>query len=75
MLDDSLSLFVQYVNCDLMNCIKSHDEQNLIGSVFINYGHAYTGVPLYPRVIRFKTYHGCVKPWIILNAMYNVIFV
>jgi hypothetical protein len=35
----------------------------------------YTDVPLYPRVIRSKTYRGYVKPWIIQKAIYNVIFV
>jgi hypothetical protein len=34
----------------------------------------YTGVPPYPRVIRSKTYRGYVKPRIIPNAIYNVIF-
>jgi hypothetical protein len=32
-------------------------------------------VPPYPRVILSKTYHGYVKPQIIPNAIYNVIFV
>jgi hypothetical protein len=32
-------------------------------------------VPPYQRVIRSKTYHGYVKPQIIPNAIYNVIFV
>jgi hypothetical protein len=35
----------------------------------------YTGVPPYPRVIRSRAYRGYVKPWIITNAIYNVIFV
>jgi hypothetical protein len=35
----------------------------------------YTGVPPYPRVIRSKTYRGYVKPRIIPNAIYIVIFV
>jgi hypothetical protein len=34
----------------------------------------YTVVPVYPQVIRSETYHGYVKPRIILNVMY-VIFV
>jgi len=34
----------------------------------------YTGGPPYSRVIRFKTYRGYVKPRIIPNAIYNVIF-
>jgi hypothetical protein len=34
-----------------------------------------TGVPPYPRVIRSKTYRGYVKPRIVPNAIYNVIFV
>jgi hypothetical protein len=34
-----------------------------------------TGVPPYPRVIRSKTYRGYMKPWVIPNAIYNVIFV
>jgi hypothetical protein len=34
-----------------------------------------TVVPPYLRVIRFKTYRGYEKLWIIPNAMYNVIFV
>jgi hypothetical protein len=29
----------------------------------------------YSRVIRSKTYRGYVKPWIIPNVIYNVIFV
>ena len=32
-----------------------------------------TGGSLYPQVIRFKTYRGYVKPWIILNTIYNMI--
>ena len=32
-----------------------------------------TGGSPYLRVIRSKTYHGYVKPWIIPNAIYNVI--
>jgi hypothetical protein len=35
----------------------------------------HTGVPLYQRVICFKTYHGYMKPQIIPNAIHNVIFV
>jgi len=35
--------------------------------------YEYTGGPLYPRVIRYKTYRGYVKPLIIPNAIYNVI--
>jgi hypothetical protein len=34
-----------------------------------------TSVPPYPQVIRSKTYHGYVKPWIMLNTIYNMIFV
>jgi hypothetical protein len=34
-----------------------------------------TGVPPYPRVTRFMTYRGYLKPLIIPNAIYNVIFV
>jgi hypothetical protein len=34
-----------------------------------------TGVLQYPRVISFKTYRGYVKPRIIPNAIYNVVFV
>jgi hypothetical protein len=34
----------------------------------------YTVVPPYLRVIRSKTYCGYVKPWIIPNAIYNMIF-
>jgi hypothetical protein len=34
-----------------------------------------TAVPPYPRVIRYKPYRGHVKPRIIPNAIYNVIFV
>jgi hypothetical protein len=34
-----------------------------------------TVVPPYPQVIRSKTYRGYVKPRIIPNAIYNVIFV
>jgi hypothetical protein len=34
-----------------------------------------TVVPPYPRVIRSKTYRGYVKPRVIPNAIYNVIFV
>jgi hypothetical protein len=33
-----------------------------------------TGGPPYPRVIRSKTYRSYVKSGIILNAVYNVIF-
>jgi hypothetical protein len=34
-----------------------------------------TGVPPYPPVIRSKTYRVYVKPRIMQNAIYNVIFV
>jgi hypothetical protein len=34
-----------------------------------------TVVSLYPPVIRSKTYRGYVKPGIILNAIYNAIYV
>jgi hypothetical protein len=34
-----------------------------------------TGVPPYPRVIRSKTYRGYVKPHIIPNTIYNMIYV
>jgi hypothetical protein len=34
-----------------------------------------TGVPPYPLVIRSKTYRGYVKPRVIPDAIYNVIFV
>jgi hypothetical protein len=34
----------------------------------------YTVVPPYPRVIRSETYRGYVKPQVIPNAIYNVIF-
>jgi hypothetical protein len=34
-----------------------------------------TGVPPYPQVIRSNTYRRYVKPRIIPNAIYNVIFV
>jgi hypothetical protein len=43
--------------------------------LLVNYGGAYTGVPPYPRAIRSKTYRGYVKPRIIPNAIYKVIFV
>jgi hypothetical protein len=33
-----------------------------------------TGVPLYAHVICSKTYHSYVKPQIIPNAIYNIIF-
>jgi hypothetical protein len=33
-----------------------------------------TGVPPYPQIIRSKTYHSYVKPRIIPNTIYNVIF-
>jgi hypothetical protein len=32
-----------------------------------------TVLPPYPQVIRSKTYCAYVVPWIILNAIYNVI--
>jgi hypothetical protein len=35
----------------------------------------YTVVPQYPQVTRSKTYRGYVKPQIIPNTIYNVIFV
>jgi hypothetical protein len=35
----------------------------------------YTIVPPYPRVMRSKTYRAYLKPRIIPNAIYNVIFV
>jgi hypothetical protein len=38
-------------------------------------GKINTGVPPYPRVILSKTHRGYVKPRIIPNAIYNVIFV
>jgi hypothetical protein len=34
-----------------------------------------TVLPQYPRVMRSKTYRGYVKPRIVPNAMYNVMFV
>jgi len=34
-----------------------------------------TGGHPYPWVICSETYRGYVKPWMILNAIYNVIFV
>jgi hypothetical protein len=36
--------------------------------------HGSTAVPSYPWVICSKTYRGYVKPWIMPNAIYNVIF-
>jgi hypothetical protein len=33
-----------------------------------------TGMSLYPQVIHSKTYRGYVKPWIITNAIHNMIF-
>jgi hypothetical protein len=39
------------------------------------YVYVYTVVPPYRRVILSKTYRGYVKPQIIPNAIYNVIFV
>jgi hypothetical protein len=34
----------------------------------------YTVVSLYALIIVSKTYRGYVKPWIMLNAIYNMIF-
>jgi hypothetical protein len=39
------------------------------------YIHIYTGVPPYPQVVRSVNYRSYVKPRIIPNAKYNVIFV
>jgi hypothetical protein len=72
--DDSLSLFVQYVNCDRMNCTKPGDEQTLIGCMFINYSHVCTDVPPHLQVMCSKTYRSHVKPQIILNNIYNMIY-
>jgi hypothetical protein len=45
------------------------------GRIFILTVFRYIVVSLYPRVIRSKTYRGYLKPRIIPNALYNVIFV
>jgi thiol-disulfide isomerase/thioredoxin len=45
------------------------------GTIVLEKSFGCTVVPLYPRVIRSKTYCGYGRPQIILNAIYNVIFV
>jgi hypothetical protein len=57
-------MFVLYV-------IKNHPvyTHKYIFIAFTN-----TGVPLYQQVIHSKTYRSYVKPQIIPNAIYNMIF-
>jgi hypothetical protein len=43
--------------------------------LLISLWFSYRVVPLYPRVIRSKTYRGHVTPRIIPNAVHNVTFV
>jgi len=55
----------------LTAAIRSH---LINSSVHNSVYYIYIGGPPYPRVIRSKTYRGYVKPRIIPNVIYYVIF-
>jgi hypothetical protein len=62
---------------DLLPCITvSQPTAPLrIPRIYSIYIYIYIVLPPYPWVIRSMTYRGYVKPQIIPNAIYNVIFV
>jgi hypothetical protein len=78
---DFVDMMVSKVLCDirfgLYQPLKSTDDRYnvMLKNIMKPYMYVNTVVPPYPRVILPKTYRGYVKPWIIPNAIYNVIFV
>jgi hypothetical protein len=66
-------MFPSVYAADLISFSSMHFPSYL--ELMFKYWEQSTGVPPYSRVIHSKTYRDYVKPRIIPNAIYNVIFV
>jgi hypothetical protein len=56
-------------------CVEAARVKKQTDKLHLKGNKEYTGVPPYLWVIRSTTYHGYMKSEIILNTIYNVIFV
>jgi hypothetical protein len=61
----------RFEDCILLTPYCNHSSLFYVGSYFIRLQWCHR----FPRVIHSMTYHGYMKPRIIPNAIYNVIFV